>query len=517
MSKIKNPIIPGFYPDPSIIRVDKDFYLVTSSFEYFPAIPIWHSRDLVHWHQIGHAVSSEEQELDLKDCASSGGVQAPTIRYNNGTFYVSSTRVKRTWPGSNYHFIVTAKNINGPWSKCHFIDDAEGIDSSLFFDGEKAYFLANRECENAKTGNDTEIWMSEIDLSTFKLVGEKHTLWAGTGGIYPEGPRLFKRNGFYYLIVAEGGTLHNHTVTIARSESVFGPYISSPRNPILTHKHLSREYPIQNVGHADMVELEDGSYVGVCLGSRPKGGFYDGGNMKYSFGGYYRNLGRETYLFPIEWPKDDLSPLFSPQTGKIELEYNIPSLEKVPFKKVPFDLSSESLRLKWVTIRNENHDSLIKLDNDKLLYNLQPTIDESFFGVRQTSWYMNNRVSIDVSSLQNGDMIGLSAYIKEGNYLALEISKNDDYNIIIKSVRNNVVSEHFNATTTDQKLDVELDIHEQEYTFSIPNLSISETLDGRNISCDMNDAHTGVMLGFIGKSEKNTTVIVLNAKFIPMY
>jgi alpha-N-arabinofuranosidase len=517
MSKVKNPIIPGFYPDPSIIRVEKDFYIVTSSFEYFPAIPIWHSRDLIHWHQIGHVVTSKDQNLDLKDCNASGGVQAPTIRYNNGTFYVTSTRVKNIWPGSNYNFIVTAKNIEGPWSECHFIDDAEGIDSSLFFDGEKSYFLANRERKEAKTGNDTEIWMSEIDLSTFTLTGEKHVLWAGTGGIYPEGPRLFKRNGYYYLIVAEGGTLHNHTVTIARSEHVFGPYSSSPRNPILTHKHLSREYPIQNVGHADMVELEDGSYVSVCLGSRPKGGFYDGGNIKYSFGGYYRNLGRETFIFPVEWPKDNLSPLFSPQTGKIEFEYSMPSLEEVPYKKVPFNLTSESLRLKWVTIRNENHDSIVKLDKHKLLYNLQSTIEESFFGVRQTSWYMNNRCSIDVSTLQYNDMIGLSAYIKEGNYLSIEISKNDNLNIVIKSVKDNVVKEHFRGSTTTQTLDIALNICEQEYTFTIPNLSIMETLDGRSISCDMNDSHTGVMLGFIGKSEKNSSVSILSAEFIPKY
>lgn len=510
MSNVINPIIPGFYPDPSIIRVEDDFYIVNSSFEYFPSIPIWHSKDLAHWKQIGHVISSQDQGLDLSDVLPSGGVQAPTIRYHNNTFYVTSTRVKKYWPSNRYHFIVTAKNIKGPWSKCHFIDDAEGIDSSLFFDGDKAYFLANREKNDAKSGTDTEIWMSEIDLNTFTLVGEKHVLWDGTGGIYPEGPRLFKRHGYYYLIVSEGGTLHNHTVTIARSDNIFGPYISSPRNPILTHKHLSRTYPIQNVGHADIVELKDGSWVGVCLGSRPRGGFYDGGNTIYSFGGYYRNLGRETFLFPVEWPKDDLSPLFSPYTGKIEMTYDMPAL-RTAIKTSHQVETLLTLKDKWVTIRNEDHASLYSYENDVLSLILKPTIEHSFLGVRQTSWTMDNSFELDLSQLKDGDMVGIAAYIKKGNYLALEIVKKEMFIASIVSVINERKITLLKKAFTKDVIRINVHIKDQDYTFSMPQMEFQKTLDGRPISCDLNDAHTGVMIACIGESEYSSTIRVLNA------
>ena len=390
MQRIQNPIIPGFYPDPSIIRVDDDFYIVNSSFEYFPSIPLWHSKDLVHWRQLGHVVSRPEQGLDLSEVNPSGGVQAATIRFHNGTFYVTSTRVKREWPRLDYHFVVTATHPEGPWSDCHFIENAEGIDSSLFFDDDgTAYFLANRLKADAVNDTDTEIWMSEIDLESFILVGAKSALWAGTGGIYPEGPRLFKRNGWYYLLIAEGGTLHHHTTTFARSRSIWGPYEPSMRNPVLTHKHLPREHPIHNVGHADMVELADGSWWGVCLASRPRGGFYDGGNTQYSFGGYYRNLGRETFLFPVEWPADDISPLFCAETGTLEMAYEC-ALPDVPLADVAVDLTSHSLGTKWVSIGERTHEVQSMSDTEvalPLLSNFQQT----FLGFRQTSWNFSNR------------------------------------------------------------------------------------------------------------------------------
>ncbi len=253
--KFHNPIISGFYPDPSICRVGDDYYLVNSSFEYFPAIPVWHSRDLVHWELISHAIDRVEQGLKLDAVSPSGGVQAPTIRYHQGVFYITSTCVGKAWPRLDYHFIVFATDPHGPWSAVHYIQNAPGIDCSLFFDEDgQCYFLANREKLLAKQGGDTEIWISRFDVTTFQLMGEQIALWDGTGGNFPEGPHLYKRHGGYYLLIAEGGTCHFHTVTMARSQNIFGPYVPYERNPVLTHKHLHRTYPIQNVGHADLVE-----------------------------------------------------------------------------------------------------------------------------------------------------------------------------------------------------------------------------------------------------------------------
>ena len=508
MLMLINPILPGFYPDPSIIRVDDDFYIVNSSFEYFPAIPIWHSKDLVHWRQIGNAVDRAEQNLDLSDVAPSGGVQAATIRHHNGVFYITSTRVKRQWPGSNYHFVITSTDINGPWSKCHFIEDAYGIDSSLFFDGDKSYFLANRESSNPRFENDAEIWISEINLETFELVGEKHTLWNGTGGIFPEGPRMYKRNGFYYLLIAEGGTLHFHTTSIARSENIFGPYNSSPRNPILTHKHLAREYPVHNVGHADMVELKDGSWWGVALASRPRGGFYDGGNVKWSFGGYYRNLGRETFIFPVTWPADDQSPLFAPATGKVEDSYEIAGLKEYKQTDVAIDFSPESLAIKWVSIRNEQQKNFELLSECALALELQDSFENTFLGTRQTSWNFSYAVTVDLSELKSGDLFGLAAYIKEGAYLSLEIKRTNTFEISVQAASG---SQPIASISTElSRIRIEISGKDQDYTFQVHDLNFSHTLDGREISCDLTDSHTGVMIAFIGKSEFKSKVQLSN-------
>jgi len=504
MTLANNPILPGFYPDPSIIRVEDDFYIVNSSFEYFPAIPIWHSKDLVNWRQIGNAIDRADQGLDLSDVAPSGGVQAATIRHHNGVFYITSTRVKRQWPGSDYHFVLTSTDINGPWSECHFVEDAYGIDSSLFFDVDKAYFLANRLKDQPKNETDTEIWMSEIDLSTFKLIGEKHILWDGTGGIFPEGPRMYKRNGWYYLLIAEGGTLHFHTTTIARSQSVTGPFVSSQRNPILTHKHLAREYPVHNVGHADMVELKDGSWWGVALASRPRGGFYDGGNVKYSFGGYYRNLGRETFIFPVTWPADDQSPLFAPETGRVEDSYEVTGLAEFAQSDTPVDFSAKSLAIKWVTIGNEKRDHFRISGENSVEVELQNSIESTFLGVRQTAWNFNCSVTIDLAELKLGDVVGLAAYIKEGAYLSLEIKRTENFEVSVQAASGKQPTAAI--STEISRLSIELSGDDQDYTLGIPELGFSHTLDGREISCDMTDSHTGVMIALIGKSDCKSIV-----------
>lgn len=509
---IKNPIIPGFFPDPSIIRVNEDFYIVTSSFEYFPSIPIWHSRDLINWRQIGNVVDRVDQGLDLSVVTQSGGVQAATIRHHNGVFYVSSTRVNPEWPRSDYHFIVTATDINGPWSKCHYIQDAPGIDSSLFFDNGKAYFLANRAKGKATDQVNAEIWLSEIDLETFTLVGEKHILWDGTGGIFPEGPRMYKRNGFYYLLIAEGGTLHFHTTSIARSENVTGPFVSTPRNPVLTHKHLAREYPIQNVGHADMVELADGSWWGVALGSRPRGGFYDGGNTIHTFGGYYRNLGRETFIFPITWPADDLSPLFTPETGRIVEAYEAPNLPNTSEPDLECDFSEQSLNVKWASIRDLNRDYFTRINDDELKLQLQSNFEDTFLGIRQNSWNFKCEVTVDFSQLQPGDVFGLTAYMKDDAYLLIEIERDQEITVNIRASSGEQPTKQVRTKLTS--LNLQLAGDDQDYTFSVPELGLSQTLDGREISCDMTGTHTGVMLGFVGKSEFKTELILSNFSYI---
>ena len=239
--KFQNPILPGFYPDPSICRVGEDYYLVTSSFEYFPGVPVFHSRDLVNWRQIGHCLTRKSQ-LDLDAAKSSGGIYAPTIRHHAGRFYMVTTDT--TGRGN---ILVSADDPAGPWSEPISIRQG-GIDPSLFFDASgKVYFSSN--CLH---GNRRGLQQSEIDIEMGELLSASKFLWEGTGGKYPEAPHLYLKDGWYYLLIAEGGTEFGHMITVARSRAAFGPFEPCPQNPILSHRSTS--HSIQSTGHGDMIQ-----------------------------------------------------------------------------------------------------------------------------------------------------------------------------------------------------------------------------------------------------------------------
>lgn len=335
--RANNPILPGFYPDPSICRVGSDYYLVTSTFAYFPGVPIFHSKDLVNWNQIGNILDRSKQ-LDLTGVELSQGIYAPTIRYHDGTFYMITTNVSG---GGN--FIVTAKDPSGPWSDPYFIEGAEGIDPSLFFDDDgRAYYIGTKSRrEGAKYFGDNEIWLQELDIKNMKLTGESYALWHGAlkDAVWPEGPHLYKKDDRYYLLIAEGGTGHAHAVTVASSERITGPYTGYECNPILTHRHLGLDYPIVNVGHGDLVETQNGEWYMVLLGSRP-------------YGGYYRNLGRETFLVPVEW--ENGWPLVNRGIGLVESTVKLPNLPVTPADPLPEkeDFEGDRLPYRFMFLRN---------------------------------------------------------------------------------------------------------------------------------------------------------------------
>jgi alpha-N-arabinofuranosidase len=290
----RNPILAGFYPDPSITRAGDKFYLVNSTFAYFPGIPVFESSDLVHWRPLGHVLDRPSQ-LRFDGLGVSRGVFAPAIHHHNGVFYVLNTLVD-----SGGNFISTAKNPAGPWSDPVWLPEIDGIDPSLFVDADgKAYVLNNGPPdEKPRYNGHRAIWMQELDLQRLKLVGPRRVLVNGgvdisKQPIWIEGPHLFKRGAWYYLMCAEGGTGPNHSEVILRSKSVWGPYDPYQNNPILTQRDLpkDRANPVINAGHADLVEAPDGTWWATFLGSRP----YDGVNY---------HTGRETYLLPVTWKND---------------------------------------------------------------------------------------------------------------------------------------------------------------------------------------------------------------------
>lgn len=299
-ANVANPVLPGCHPDPSVCRVGADFYLVTSTFEYFPGIPVFHSRDLVHWRPVGHVLDRPSQ-VDLGTVASSEGIFAATIRHHRGRFYVVTTLVGGSGRGGT--FVVSATDPAGPWSDPVWLDDAPGIDPSLFFDDDgRAWCTGTRLAEPGEWEGQTDVWLREFDTAALTLTGPEHLLWRGAlhGAVWAEGPHLYKVDGRYYLLAAEGGTEHGHAVSVARADHVTGPYTGNPANPVFTHRHLGRDFPVVGVGHADLVRTAEGQWWAVLLGSRP-------------YGGYHPNLGRETFLVPVRW--EDGWPLFAPGAG----------------------------------------------------------------------------------------------------------------------------------------------------------------------------------------------------------
>lgn len=332
-NKMKNPVIPGFYPDPSICRVGDDYYLACSSFELCPGIPVFHSRDLAHWEQICYAMTPENG-FHVEKNTGNGGVMAPTIRYNDGLFYIINTNFS-----DRGNYIITARNPAGPWSRPHWLTDVPGIDASIFFDHDgSAYIMGTGNVWDNGTGvMERGIWLAPYDMVNFRMAGEPVTIFnsALRVGAAPESPHLYHIGEYYYLMIAEGGTEHYHSVMVARSKELFGFYEGNPANPVLTHRHMGFHAPIINVGHADWVELPDGSWYAVFLASR-------------LIDGECKNLGRETFICPVIWERD--WPLFSPATGRVEWEYDAPSCllwTEYPPEKDWEEFDSEKLDLCW--------------------------------------------------------------------------------------------------------------------------------------------------------------------------
>ena len=330
--QIHNPIIPGFNPDPSIICVGQDFYLATSSFSYFPGIPIYHSRDLMHWEQLSYAFSNPAW-LALGPESISAGLFAPTLRYHDGVFYVIVANMS-----TFKTLVVTATDPAGPWSEPHELHMT--FDPDLFWDADGRCYVASSMMGGFGqpiAPGAPRIGVYELDTETWTLSDQQTGLWTGAlyDAISPEAPHLYYRDGWYYLMIAEGGTEHFHAVTIARSRSVLGPYEGCAGNPILTHRHLPQGYPICAVGHADLVQTPAGEWYMVFLASR-------------TYGGYHKNMGRETFIAPVIW--ENGWPVVSPETGRCEFTYPAPAgLTPHPFLPplARDDFEGDTLGLQW--------------------------------------------------------------------------------------------------------------------------------------------------------------------------
>lgn len=346
MTAVANPVVPGCHPDPSVCRVGDDYYLVTSTFEYLPGLPVFRSRDLAHWEPVGHVVHGAP---DLSGLPSSSGLYAPTIRHHDGLFWVVCTLVDQRADGAPAderrpglgHFLVTAADPAGPWSEPAWLG-GDGIDPSLFFDDDgRAWVLATRPAREPEWPGQTEVWLRELDPVARTLVGPEHVIWTGAvrGAVWAEGPHLYRVDGQYLLVAAEGGTEVHHAVCVARADAVEGPYAGNPANPVLTHRHLGRGVDVVAAGHADLVEAPDGSWWAVLLAMRTSGG-------------YHYPLGRETFLVPVAW--EDGWPVLAPGVGRIPPVVDAPTVPGWPGDRVVSGRQSGPVPpgdLRWTGVR----------------------------------------------------------------------------------------------------------------------------------------------------------------------
>lgn len=514
-----NPIIPGFNPDPSICRAGEDFYVVTSSFEYFPGVPIYHSRDLVHWEMIGHVLNRPSQlNLDSMECC--GGIYAPTIRYNKGTFYMITTlanvKIKNVPRGN---FICTATNPAGPWSEPHWIAKADGIDPSLFFDDDgKVYYSGNCKTPNPQYAAQRNIWIQELDMQTWKLVGKRVEVLDGAeyykkgtldGGIESgvnnyESSHVYKKDGKYYLVIAHGGTGQNHAVSIWKSDNVFGPYELNPANPILTHRDLPRENPITTTGHADLFQTQNGEWGIVFLGKRP-------------YGGVNHILGRETFMSPVDW--SGVWPLVNPNGKKGRAEETHPRFKLKEF--IPAQLSAKDefdakkLRKQWTFIRTPRSEwwSLSR-KKGYLTMQLRPvTINEalnpSFIGKRQEHKSFSATVKMDFMPGSDKEEAGLVVERDKDYFFKFTVMKHDGKTgvaLVSNAGTDNKLLAWKEISLSSAKNNwLKISAEGAFYSFSYSTdgknwTSLLDKADGRFLGIDAAGRFTGTMIGMYASS-----------------
>ena len=412
---VQNPILKGFYPDPSICRVGEDYYLVNSTFSYFPGLPIFHSKDLAHWEQIGNAMDRTAQ-LNLDGLGVSRGLFAPAIRYNNGTFYITCTLIDN---GNN--FVITTTDLSKGWSDPIWLPEVEGIDPSLFFDDtNRAYIIYNSDPPNKVSVYDghRSIKIVEFDVTTNKVISIPEIIVNGGSDIsqkpvWIEGPHIFKKDGFYYLIAAEGGTDVNHSEVVFRSKNVLGPYESYSQNPILTQRNLdpNRKDAITSTGHADFVEDANGNWYAVFLGSRPyEAGFY--------------NTGRETFMAPVSWEMG--WPKINLEGEVVKKEYTLKTKPSTAIKGnrdlFVDEFDGTSLNYQWMFLRTP-HEKWYSLDAEKGAITLKTRPETvsgsgnpSFIGFRQQHLIGEVSTEMEFSTKKENEKSGLVVFQNEAHF-----------------------------------------------------------------------------------------------------
>lgn len=481
-----NPVIPGFHADPSICRVGGDYYLATSSFEYFPGVPIFHSKDLVHWKQIGHALTRESQ-LPLTGQRSSRGIFAPTLRCHDGVFYLITTNI-----GLERSFYVHTRDPAGPWSEPVWIKESgTGMDPSLLFDDDgKVYYTRHGGGEHGG------VYQAEIDIASGVLAAEPRQIWAGTGGIWPEGPHLYKVGSMYYLMISEGGTSYEHSLTMARSASPWGPFEADAANPMLTHRYRP-ELPLQATGHGDLVQSATGQWWMVLLGVRPLA--------------RQHHLGRETLLSPVAWNAQGWLTINGGQPLQEQMQASgLPAAAPWPPVRQRDDFAAPQLGLDWTFLRGPATGlwSLTERPGWLRLKGTQATMNDiatpAFVGRRQEHLRMRARTRLAFAPALEGQSAGLVLRQNEANHYDLRIAGAGKRRVELITTIAGVATMVGSAPIGDGLVTLQLDAEADHYTFSYSvgkgAMRVLGSAPTAPLSSERAGGFTGVFIGLVAST-----------------
>lgn len=486
----RNPIVKGFYPDPSVCCAEGVYYMVCSSFQYFPGVPIFRSTDLINWEQIGHCLTRKSQIM-LEKVNSSGGVFAPTIRYNNGTFYMVTTN-----DTTHQNFYITTSDITGEWSEPIYVDQG-GIDPSLYFEDGHAYFISNGFDDFGVHG----IVQCEIDIETGKKLTPSRTIWQGSGGRYLESPHMYKIGDEYYLMAAEGGTEYGHMVTYARGSSVWGEFKGYPHNPVLTNRNLGG-YQIQGVGHGDLIQDKNGDWFIIHLGFRQIGQWAT-----------YHHLGREVFMTPVQFGEDGW--FTAGADGTTRETFKIQGDFEQHFKS---EYTFENTSLDRIFLRHPDM-SRYELGKDKfILHGTDTTIDipesPTFVAIRQLDFCAD--ISCDVS-INNGEG-GITFYMDENHHYDIAVRSTDEgYEAVLKLNIGDIKAVQNSVKLSGNQAKLIIEANNYVYNFRVRDgeseiyLGSAQT---RYLSSEVAGGFTGVVIGLYAQQEGCTAEF---SKFLCKY
>lgn len=486
--KYTNPVVPGFYPDPSICKANGKYYMVCSSFHYFPGVPLFESKDLINWTQIGHVLTRDSQ-LPLEGQGISGGIYAPTIRYNDGRFYMVTTN----FGGNMGNFYVWTDDIYGEWSEPVLVEQG-GIDPSLYFEDGKAYFMSNGDDDEGVSG----ITQCEIDIETGKKLTPSKCIYNGAGGRYIESPHLYKFGNEYYIMVAEGGTEYGHMVVYAKGPTPYGPFENYAKNPVLTNRNLGG-YEIQGCGHGDLIEDNNGNVWMVHLGFRQIDRWLP-----------FHITGREVYLVPVTFNEDGWFEAGVNGITPKEIETDRISDSVMQIRKKVENFSNTELEKDWVFIRNPRKEDYTFSSEAVTMIPSDTTIEDtkktsSFIGIRQKE--MNGLVTVNVNLGSFDGEAGITLFMSEDHHYDFFIrDTNAGYEIVKRSAIGGVCCEQNKVFVPNNNATLEIKLTNCDYFFSCKVADKTYELGKlvtRYLSSEVACGFTGVMIGLYAQNSKN--------------